>query len=109
MSHMEVQLIGRQQWFEIDGPAGIEYVPCEIIPSLRETILNRHRDNVPCKRYDDPILCPLGDCCENETGSTSVVWGYGVRLSAPGYLEWEVFENKSDANERFADLVSDMQ
>ena len=79
MSFMEAQITDKQWWLLIDGPCGVEALP--------ENDLSDYTEN-------------------HEAYSAELVHGYGVRSSAPEYLDctpWAVYTNKREAMRAYRD------
>jgi len=103
MSFMDPQ-IDEGEWVEVDGPMGTDYIPADLV------------DVAAVKRWaasESPwapakLLKLLGDYTENrEVYRVEVYHGYGVRLSAAGYMDctpWEVYRDRADAEARYAEL-----
>lgn len=84
MAFMQAQMTDKQTWHRIDGDKGVQWYPGEYF-SLEQA----------GEKYGDSRF-------EEET-----LQGYGVRLSAPGYMDctdWEVYTTESDAYDRFCEL-----
>jgi hypothetical protein len=84
---MQPQMTDKVRWIAIDGRNGRMWFPEDWKPSEA------------CKQYGD-----------DDVSAVSVEWGYGVRLSAPGYMdctEWEVFYSLPAARARFDELVAE--
>jgi hypothetical protein len=115
MAFMEPQ-VAFGHWYEIDGPAGTEWVPAELVGEVTITHADgRVEERFPTldemQEFDGltaeaeacrfPIPTALADYCENrEAWSIKVTKGWGARLSAPGYLDctdWCVFETEQEA------------
>ena len=97
MSHMQVETTDRILWFCLEGDNGTTMVPCDVesLPArvglVAEELLPRLR-----QYYDGLTL-----------DSATVVWGYGVRLSAPGSLDctdWDVYPTRAEAEDRAEEL-----
>lgn len=92
MSFMIAQLTERQEWYMVDGQFGTEYIPYELVMDDLDSLTD----------YSVQVGHP---------GTTiQIVSGYGVRLSAPGYLdctEWEVYDEPEDAMNRFQELKAE--
>ena len=95
MSFMEPELTKKIKWVKVDDPKnGITYIQGiffeeEIFPKDVQIFL---------------------DFDQSEGTEISLVEGYGVRLSAPGYIdctEWEVFSLEREAKKRFRELVEE--
>lgn len=112
MSFLEPALV-YGQWFELDGPAGTEWVDADLIDKPKEFLARIEAENEEVSggfRYD-PIPAPLADYCENTKAShIRLVKGWGARLSAPGYLDctpWCVFGTKKEAKEYLKEQQGD--
>lgn len=96
MPHMQ-PFIEQGEWYLIDGPAGTEYIPCDIVGHVQPYNGQGSID----------IPGDLADYCENKTcWQIEKVEGFGARLSAPGYLdctEWSVFETEEEAKTYLAE------
>lgn len=89
MPFMEAQLTEKQAWYEVDTDAGTEYIPADLI----------FRANA---REDLSTYCEGGHIY-----SYKRIRGYGVRLSAPGYMDctsWEVYTSLKDAQRRYNEM-----
>jgi hypothetical protein len=93
------EITDKQKWYEIDGDQGTEFVPYDLIGELADTsvfaTLNSH--DVPDELRDYVR--------SSRSFATSIIEGFGARLSAPGYLDctdWSVFPTQEEAGE---DLV----
>jgi hypothetical protein len=100
MSFMEPQLIF-DDWIEVDGPNGIDFIPADLVGEIG--------------RYHGPYVIPtpaaLRDYTENETVSTiKKIKGWGIRMSAPGYLDctpWAVYGSVLEALEGLVQQYGD--
>jgi len=88
MSHMQAQVVGPQDWWEVETSQGTFWVQCEDVGRKDITA------------HELLVYLPVID-----TGAITR-WefksGYGARLSASGYLdctEWCVFDTDRDARE----------
>ena len=86
---MQPQMTEQQWWFYYETKCeGSIWVPAELFSP--ETL---------AKELGDDLV-----------GSIGVTAGYGVRRSAPGYLdctEWEVYDDEDDAQAAFDELVAE--
>lgn len=100
MSFMEVEITEKQNWYEVDGPAGTEYIPFDLARVCNLKAWN--------KSGNPEVPNELHAYCENTRAwEIKVISGYGVRLSAPGYMdctEWAVFETLEEAEEHASEL-----
>jgi hypothetical protein len=99
MAFMEAQLTERQDWYMVDGPAGTEWIPADVVgPDV----------DLDLEEFENP-LCEIPDglrmYCENFTCyRIERVTGYGVRSSAPGYMDctpWTVYAELAEAQEAY--------
>jgi hypothetical protein len=95
MSFMEAQITDKSWWIEVDGNAGIEWIPREFVTASRPNGI--------------PTFEECADYLESSRGYSEpqVIRGYGVRLSAPGYMDctpWTVYRNKRDAWQAYREL-----
>lgn len=88
-SFMQPQMTGPEWWFYYETMAeGTTWVPADLFTK-------------------DEIAKELGDDLLGSIGLTS---GFGIRRSAPGYLDctpWEVFEHEGDAEAAFYEMVDE--
>ncbi|MFZ1074781.1 MAG: hypothetical protein WAN50_00175 [Minisyncoccia bacterium] len=97
---METQVTGRESWVEVDTTQGIEFI--------------RVADTSLFVRDSETQVQPLTDTerdayakqiqafCTGIVQSWKTIRGYGVRQSAPGYLDctdWTVYDTLDEANE----------
>ena len=88
-SFMQPQMTDQQWWFYYDTISeGTTWVPAELFS----------KENIT-KAWGDDLV-----------GSIGVTTGYGVRRSAPGYLDctpWEGFGALEDAQEAYDEMVAE--
>ena len=88
-SFMQPQMTDQQWWFYYETRSeGTTWVPAELFSP-------------------DSLAKELGD---DLVGSIGVTAGYGVRRSAPGYLDctpWDVYDDEDDAQAAFDELVAE--
>lgn len=94
MPHMQAQIVGPQDWWEVETNHGTSWVQCEDVG---------YRDEVNAVRLLDylPDTHVTSDIMRWEFKS-----GYGARLSAPGYLdctEWVVLDTEDEAREHLCE------
>ena len=91
MGFMEAQMTGKEFWYAVDGPMGVDYIPEDITGYVSLAGWAR----------GDAIPEALRDYTENtRADSITREYGYGVRSSAPGYMDctpWTVYRAKRDA------------
>lgn len=96
MGFMEAQLTDKEWWYEVDGPNGREFIPESVTGRVDLSAGFDSGSEVPAS---------LRDYCENRTAySIGRVFGYGVRSSAPGYMDctpWSVYTSKRDATKAY--------
>lgn len=102
MSFMEVEMTGKEEWISYDSDtAGGGVIPMDVL-SAEERRLFDAGDYSGIVKYTEAIRGDLYD--------VKVIKGYGVRLSAPGYLdatEWDVFDTKREAEEHADELEAE--
>lgn len=114
---MEAQITPKQEWIRLDYD-GIDYIPDDLVDTARvRSIMAIEDDEARVLSYWAIVWPMLRDHAgeqrfsieryhaddESWIPSTEVITGYGVRLSAPGYLDctdWEVYTNKAEAIRR---------
>jgi len=111
MGFMESQITNKMEWLVVDGN-GIEYLPEDIVDTNRIRKLLKIEDAEAKDLVIEHIIWPMikdyvrvHDIAAIE--SIDVIRGYGVRLSAPGYMdctEWEVYASKREALDRAREL-----
>lgn len=83
MSFMQAQMTVKMDWYAIDGNCGTDFVPVEDVGDWTN----------------------VGDYTENSrVDSIEVIHGYGVRSSAPGYMDktdWSVYTNLKAATKAY--------
>jgi len=100
MAFLEPQL-EYGDWIEVDGPAGTEVIPADLVGEIEEY----HGDLVALPE-------PISMYCENRKAWSirRLTNRWGCRLSAPGYLDatpWSVFETQAEAEEYLAEQTED--
>jgi hypothetical protein len=120
MSFMESQLTGKQYWLVVDYD-GIDYTPDDLFDVRLAWRVLHCAESTACARFWRELWPIIRDYVGEQRFSierqhsadanwvpqVSLVRGYGVRLSAPGYLdctEWEVYTTKREALARARDL-----
>lgn len=103
MSFMEPQMTEKQWWVQIDGNCGVDCILAELVDLEKLRTLLDSTDGIPAKEDLRPLI---GDYTENNQYFTiEIVKGYGVRSSAPGYMDctsWEVYSNLKEAKSAYA-------
>ena len=103
MSFMQSQVTEKIKWLAIDGNMGVTYVP------LRDIWTDLEKWDTMSETLR--LMC-LQAYYEGTPSSYEVVKGYGVRLSAPGYLDctaWEVYPKLEQAEQSALELDAEME
>lgn len=95
-THLQPELTERTQWLQIAGDGGIAYIPMDVISlaDLADVPLGEYVTLPECIRQ----YCP--ESADSTQGTLTIVTGYGLRLSAPGYLDctdWDVYTSLREA------------
>jgi hypothetical protein len=103
MAFMEPEVLDKQEWAEIETNNGTSWVPLDVL-SASEAASARRGDFEPLLKYTE------GTKAYND--QSRIRKGYGVRLSAPGYMdatEWEVYGSKKEALKRARELAREAE
>ena len=98
MAFMQPEALDKQEWVELETNNGTSWIPFDIL-SKSEAASARQGDFEPLVKYSE------GTRVYNDR--SRIMQGYGVRLSAPGYMdstEWEVYGSKKEALRRAREL-----
>ena len=98
MAFMQPEVVGKEDWAGVETTAGFWWVPFTVLTKT-EAESARRGDFEPLLKYTE------GGKVHNDM--SSIKNGYGVRLSAPGYMdstEWEVYGSKKEALRRAREL-----
>ena len=98
MAFMQPEVVGKEDWAGVETTGGFWWVPFTVLTKA-EAESARRGDFGPLRKYTE------GGDVYNDL--SSIKTGYGVRLSAPGYLdssEWEVYGSKKEAIRRAREL-----
>jgi hypothetical protein len=101
MAFMKPEVTEKQDWAEVETTAGIWWVPFDVL-SKSEAESARRGNFEPLLKYTEGNAVYLDQ--------SGIKKGYGVRLSAPGYMdatEWEVYGSKKEALRRARELVEE--
>lgn len=101
MAHMRPEVTTKQDWAGVETNSGFWWVPFNIL-SKSEIESVKRGSYEPLLKYTEGSRV--------HDNLSSVKKGYGVRLSAPGYLdstEWEVFGSAQEAQRRVQELVDE--
>lgn len=96
------------EWIEVDGAYGIECIPADLV-KLPSMVHDEWYDPDDGDRIA-ALVGDLADYIESDVEYVSrvrIIFGYGARLSAPGYVdctEWSVFSTEREASEHLDDL-----
>ena len=103
MAFMQPEVTGKQDWVGVETTAGFWWVPFDVL-SKSEAESARKGNFEPLLKYTE------GSRVHNDL--SSIKKGYGVRLSAPGYMdasEWEVYGSKQEALRRGRELAREAE
>jgi len=103
MAFMKPVITEKQDWAAVETNNGTWWVPFEVLSS-RETESAKSGDFEPLLQYTE------GTRVYND--QSSIKKGYGVRLSAPGYMDatdWEVYGNLKEAQRRARELAEESE
>lgn len=103
MAFMEPEVLDKQEWAEVETNYGTSWVPLDVL-SASEAASARRGDFEPLLKYTE------GTKAYND--QSRIRKGYGVRLSAPGYLDatnWEFYSSKKEALKRARELASEAE
>lgn len=101
MAHMQPDVTTKQDWAGVETNSGFWWMPFEIL-SKSEIESVRRGNYEPLLKYTEGTRV--------HDSLSSVKKGYGVRLSAPGYMdatEWEVYGSLKEAQRRARELVAE--
>lgn len=114
MAFMEAQLTEKQSWVVVDGDCGVEFILGELVDVAGiRGVLDCDWDSLPAVLVEAMREClelALSQYCEHRRWTEcfpdiSVVEGYGVRSSAPGYMDctpWAVYDTLREARSAYA-------
>lgn len=103
MAFMQPEVVGKEDWAGVETTAGFWWVPFTVLTKA-EAASARSGDFEPLLKYTE------GGKVHNDM--SSIKTGYGVRLSAPGYMdasEWEVYGSKKEALRRARELAREAE
>lgn len=117
MAFMEVEVTDRIAWLQLENDSGgTTDVPMDVLTAAERTLAEEAVKDVRRMRAAGR-RGPVASQAMNKLADTylvggrayqaRIIWGYGVRLSAPGYTDatdWEVFETKKAAEARVKEL-----
>lgn len=94
-SFMQQQITRKISWIQIDGNQGTTFVAAEDVADSGLLVGESTDDEDVIERYADYYD-------GHDIHTIGLIEGFGVRLSAPGYMdctEWSVFETEKEAQE----------
>lgn len=100
---MEPQVTDERLWAEIETNEGTSIVPADVL-SGKELAAAKIGDFDPLLKYTEGSRV--------YSDQSRLVRGYGVQLSAPGYMdatEWEVFPTQAEALQRAIELTREYE
>jgi len=103
MAFMKPEVTDKQDWAQVETTAGTWWVPFDVL-SKSEAESAKGGDFEPLLQYTEGT--------EVYSDQSSVKKGYGVRLSAPGYMDatdWEVYGSKKEALKRARELAREAE
>lgn len=105
---MQRQITNKQNWLRVETTSWTEFIDSA---SLGLFVRNSEQVAQPLTEDErDEYLGMIRDYCEGEPQSWENIQGYGVRLSAPGYMdctEWCVFDSVAEAEEYLIEMYGD--
>ena len=115
MSLMRPEVTGWQEWVAVENSEGTSYIPGELVslPGWFPLGMEVDAESVemlphvadPHSAWDE-VLSAVRDYAGRNVYRVEITHGYGVRSSAPGYLdatEWSVYETAEEANQAYWD------
>jgi hypothetical protein len=103
MAFMRPEITEKQEWAAVETNNGTWWVPFDILSS-REAESARRGDFEPLLQYTEGTRV--------YDDQSSIKKGYGVRLSAPGYMDatdWEVYGSLKEAKRRERELIEESE
>jgi hypothetical protein len=103
MAFMEPEVTNKQEWAGVETTAGFWWVPIDVL-STSELESARRGDFEPLLKYTEGSKV--------YSDQSSLKKGYGVRLSARGYMDatdWEVYGSKKEALRRARELAAESE
>jgi hypothetical protein len=103
MAFMRPEIVGKQDWAGVETTAGFWWVPIDVL-TKSELESARRGDFEPLLKYTEGSRV--------YSDQSSLKSGYGVRLSAPGYMDstdWEVYGSKKEALKRARELAKEAE
>jgi hypothetical protein len=100
---MRPEIVGKQEWAGVETTAGFWWVPIDVL-TKSELESARRGDFEPLLKYTEGSRV--------YSDQSSIKSGYGVRLSAPGYMDstdWEVYGSKKEALKRARQLAKEAE
>lgn len=108
MSHLVAQMTSCIEWYKIETDMGIWYVDVTTPTMSRQEILDAW-DNEDADVIEHMLQYTEGtDIIDDIT----IIKGYGVRLSAPGYIDctdWDVYLTEEEALDAYNELKEELE
>lgn len=111
MAFMQPQITEKQTWYFFETANGTVWVPAELVGDL-EIPEEETTEEVDLANAWDQVKAYLEVFRPEDLHEIGQVEGWGVRLSAPGYMDctdWEVFEDKGNADIRYSELEEEVR
>lgn len=103
MSYMQPQLTTRDRWLVIENTDGVYYLDWDLAGSAKDYLKDPESISFKAVANEIHIYTEVGP---DDIHNISDTWGYGARLSAPGYMDqtyWAVFETRKQASQYLLD------
>lgn len=97
-----------QDWVNIDTNAGGSNVPINSFNKRSRELIKNYDEFGANEKLDEELIQYAEG---TRIHSVEIIRGYGVRTSAPGYMdssEWEVYKDKDEAGERLKELAEEV-
>jgi len=110
MAFMKPQITEKQMWVMVDGSAGTDIIPADLV-DLNEV----RKMNEEIEKSRDGVIHLEGTILDEFTENTDayqiiIIEGHGARLSAPGYLDatdWTVHDTPEEAENYLEETFGD--
>lgn len=96
MAFMQQQITDKRIWIEIGGNNGLTFVPMDVLTKDEFNLVTLTTSNVSMHELNNVF----GKYYEGTVRRINLKVGFGVRLSAPGYMDctdWCVFDTVEEA------------
>jgi hypothetical protein len=108
MSFMQKQITNKQNWLRVETSQGTEFVnTSDLSLFVRDSSTVTHQMS---ETELDETRAKIQPYTEGTPESWENIKGYGVRLSAPGYMDctpWDVFDSVEEAQQYLDETYSD--